>query len=148
MKAYKNIMVVSRSTKQCRKSVETAIAMANCMGASLTVLHVIHDPFSLEGWNLPVPNLEAEYEKMVQNIREKIGEMVADAKSNGMEVKELIREGVPHKEILRTAEEEQPDLILMSAHDEGRLEHIMFGRTNEAIIRRLPADLLLIKEGK
>ena len=148
MKAYRNIMVVSRSTRQCKKAVETAIAMANCMEARLTVLHVIHDPFSLEGWNLPVPNLEAEYQKMVEDIREKISQMVAEAKQNGMEVKELIREGVPHKEILRTSEEERPDLILMTAHDEGRLEHIMFGRTNEEIIRQLPADLLLVKEEK
>jgi nucleotide-binding universal stress UspA family protein len=146
--AYRNIMVVSRSTRQCRKSVETGISLAKAFGASLTVLHVIHDPFSLEGWNLPVPSLEAEYRKMVDDIRQQIHRRVAAAKEIGLEVNEQIREGVPHKEILQAVEQEKIDLVLMTAHDEGRLEHIMFGRTTDEIVRRLPADLLLVKEDR
>jgi nucleotide-binding universal stress UspA family protein len=37
------------------------------------------------------------------------------------------------------------DLILMLAHREGRLEHFLFGKTNDAIIRQLPATLMLVK---
>jgi nucleotide-binding universal stress UspA family protein len=37
------------------------------------------------------------------------------------------------------------DLILMLAHREGRLEHFLFGKTNDAIIRRLPATLMLVR---
>jgi nucleotide-binding universal stress UspA family protein len=146
MKGYRNIMVVSRSTRQCRKAVEAGISLAKANGAKLTVLHVIHDPFSLEGWNLPVPSLEAEYRKMVDDIREQIHRLVAAEKELGLEVREEIREGVPYKEILQTVEREQIDLVLMTAHDEGRLEHVMFGRTTDEIVRRLPADLLLVKE--
>ena len=146
MNGYRNIMVVSRSTRQCRKAVERGISLAKFYGARLTVLHVIHDPFSLEGWNLPVPSLEAEYRKMVEDIRRQIHRLVAAEKELGLEVNEQIREGVPHKEILTAVEEEKIDLVLMTAHDEGRLEHIMFGRTTDEIVRRLPADLLLVKE--
>ncbi len=145
---YRNILVVSRSTRECRKAVETGISLAKFYGARLTVLHVIHDPFSLEGWNLPVPSLEAEYRKMVEEIRRQIHRLVAAEKELGLEVNEEICEGVPHKEILRAVEREKIDLVLMTAHDEGRLEHIMFGRTTNEIVRRLPADLLLVKEGQ
>jgi nucleotide-binding universal stress UspA family protein len=33
----------------------------------------------------------------------------------------------------------------MLAHEEGRLEHFLFGKTNDAIIRRLPTTLMLVK---
>ena len=45
----------------------------------------------------------------------------------------------------RPVESENVDLILMLAHREGRLEHFLFGKTNDAIIRRLPATLMLVK---
>jgi nucleotide-binding universal stress UspA family protein len=146
MNEYRNIMVVSRSTRQCRKAVKIGISLAKAHGARLTILHVIHDPFSLEGWNLPVPSLEAEYRQMVDDIRKQIHRLAAAEEELGLEVQELIREGVPRKEILQTVEEENIDLVLLTAHDEGRLEHIMFGRTTDEIVRRLPTDLLLVKE--
>lgn len=146
MKTYQHILVVSRSTRQCRRAVETGISLARLYQAHLTVLHVIHDPFSLEGWNLPVPSLEAEYRKMVEDTRKEIDKMVAKEKERGLTVYLKIREGIPQEEILRAAEEDGADLILISSHEQGRLEHLMFGRTNEALIRRLPADLLLVRE--
>jgi len=33
----------------------------------------------------------------------------------------------------------------MLAHEEGRLEHFLFGNTNDAIIRQLPTTLMLVK---
>ena len=83
---------------------------------------------------------------MVDDIRKEIHRLVAAEEELGLEVQELIREGAPKKEILQTVEEKNIDLVLLTAHDEGRLEHIMFGRTTDEIVRRLPTDLLLVKE--
>jgi len=33
----------------------------------------------------------------------------------------------------------------MSAHEEGRLEHYMFGRTVEELTRKMPCSILLVK---
>jgi nucleotide-binding universal stress UspA family protein len=49
-------------------------------------------------------------------------------------------------EIEKVVESEKIDLIIMMAHEEGRLEHFLFGRTNEAIVRHLPATLMLVKK--
>ena len=34
----------------------------------------------------------------------------------------------------------------MPAHQENRLEHFLFGRINEAIIRRMPCSILLVRQ--
>ena len=53
----------------------------------------------------------------------------------GLDIKEIIKEGDPAEVILSTVKEEKIDLIIMLAHEEGHLEHFLFGRANEAIIQ-------------
>jgi nucleotide-binding universal stress UspA family protein len=146
MKTFENILVVSRSTKHCRKAVETGISLAHQYGAHLYLLHVIHDPFNLDGWNLPVPSFHDEYEKMVADARKGLDRMVKVEKDKGLPVTVFVKDGQPAEEITRVVKEEKIDLIVMLAHEEGRLEHFLFGRTNDAILRKLPASILLVKK--
>lgn len=146
MKPIKNILVVSRSTKHCREAVETGISLAHQYGAHLYLLHVIHDPFNLDGWNLPVPSFHEEYEKMVADARKGLDRMVKIEKDKGLPVTVQVKDGMPVEEIKKAVEEEKIDLIVMLAHEEGRLEHFLFGRTNDDILRQLPASILLVKK--
>ncbi len=50
MDAIKRILVVSRLTAHCRKAVHYGISLAIKHNASLFVIHVVHNPFGLEGW--------------------------------------------------------------------------------------------------
>jgi universal stress protein A len=146
MKTFKNILVVSRSTKHCHEAVETGISLAHQYGAHLYLLHVIHDPFNLEGWNLPAPSFHDEYEKMVVDARKGLDRMVKVEKDKGLPVTVWVKDGEPAEEIKKVADENKVDLIIMLAHEEGRLEHFLFGRTNDAILRKLPASILLVKK--
>jgi nucleotide-binding universal stress UspA family protein len=145
METFNNILVVSRSTQHCIKVLRAGISLARKYGARLHVLHIIHDPFNLDGWNLPVPSFENEYKKMVAKAQQELERMVAAEKAEGLVIDEWVRNGNPADEIQNVVESENVDLILMLAHREGRLEHFLFGKTNEEIIRRLPATLMLVK---
>jgi nucleotide-binding universal stress UspA family protein len=145
METFKNILVVSRSTRHCIKVLHTGIALARKFDARLHVLHIIHDPFSLDGWNLPVPSLEKEYKAMVTNARAEIDRIIQEEKAEGLVINEWVKDGKPVDAITQAVEKENVDLILMLAHREGRLEHFLFGKTNDAIIRKLPASLMLIR---
>lgn len=145
MEAFKNILVVSRSTEHCIRVLHQGISLARKYGAKLHILHIIHDPFSVNGWNLPVPSLEEEFNKMAATAREEIDRVVHAEKAEGLIITEWVKDGKPADEIQKVVESEHIDLILMLAHKEGRLEHFLFGKTNDAIIRRLPATLMLVK---
>lgn len=145
MEQFKNILVVSRSTRSCFNVLKTGISLARKFNAKLHLLHIIHDPFGLDGWNLPVPSFEEEYKKMVADTREKLHRMVQAQKAEGLVVNESIEDGTPVDSIQRMVEKEKIDLILMLGHKEGRIEHFLFGKTNDAIIRSLPATLMLVK---
>ena len=144
METFNNILVVSRSTSHCIKVLRIGIALARKFDAHLHVLHIIHDPFSLNGWNLPVPSLDEEYQAMVSRARKELDRMIQIEKAEGMVINEWVKDGNPVDAIAQAVENENIDLILMLAHREGRLEHFLFGKTNDAIIRKLPANLMLI----
>ena len=145
METFNNILVVSRSTQKCIKVLRKGISLARKYNAKLHVLHIIHDPFNLDGWNLPTPSFDEEYKNMVAKAREELNQMIKAERAEGMNIDERIRNGEPADEIQKVVESENVDLILMLAHKEGRLEHFLFGRTNDEIIRRLPATLMLVK---
>jgi nucleotide-binding universal stress UspA family protein len=144
MDDVKRILVVSRSTKHCRKAVHYGISLSKQYHASLYVVHVIHDPFSVDGWNLPIPSLEQEYEKLVQKTREDIDRIIKSEKADGLEITEWVRDGKPVDEIIKVVEDEKIDLIIMSAHEEGRFEHYLFGRAVEELTRKMPCSVLLV----
>lgn len=146
MEDIKRILVASRMTKFDRKAVHYGVSLAKKYGAELYLIHVLHDPFGIEGWNLPVPSLAADYQREIQKAKKMLDDMVAQERAKGLGVKELIKEGDPVEVILKTIKEERIDLLIMLAHEEGKLEHFLWGRTNEDIIRLMPCSVFLIKK--
>ncbi|MDD2735873.1 MAG: universal stress protein [Desulfuromonadaceae bacterium] len=47
--------------------------------------------------------------------------------------------------MVKVASNENIDLLVMPAHEEGRIEHALFGGENDAIIRMMPCSILLVK---
>jgi universal stress protein A len=138
------ILVVSRSTKYCKKALHYGISLAKHYNSKLYVLHVLHDPFSYDGWNLPIPSLKQEYEKLVQKAREDIDRIIKSEKADGLEITESVRDGKPVDEIMKVVRDEKIDLLIMLAHEEGRLEHYLFGRAIEELTRKMPCSIFLV----
>jgi nucleotide-binding universal stress UspA family protein len=133
-------------TMYCKKAVHYGISLAKKYGAALTIVHVIHDPFGIEGWNLPMPNLEKDYQNLLKKTRQQLDDIIASENKSGMHIEVLIREGEPTAEVLALVREKKIDLLIMLAHEEGRMEHFLFGRSNEALIRKMPCSVLLVKK--
>ena len=138
------ILVVSRSTKYCKKALHYGISLAKCYNSKLYVMHVLHDPFSYDGWNLPIPSLKQEYEELVQKAREEIDRIIKSEQADGLEITESVRDGKPVDEILKVVKDEKIDLIIMLAHEEGRFEHYLFGRAIEELTRKMPCSIFLV----
>ena len=138
------ILVVSRSTKECQKAVHYGVSLAKQFNSKLFVLHVLHDPFSVDGWNLPLPSLKQEYETLVKKARKEIDRIIKSEQAEGLEIVEWIRDGKPAEEVIAAVKKEKIDLVIMAAHEEGRFEHFLFGRTVEELTRKMPCSILLV----
>ncbi|MBI5558594.1 MAG: universal stress protein [Deltaproteobacteria bacterium] len=146
MGEYQRILVVVRMIQSCGKAIQSGVSLARKYGADLYVIHSIHNPFGLKGWGLGTRALALEYEKSILAARRKLSALVEAERTQGMSIKELVREGEPTEEILKTIEAEKIDLLVMLAHEEGHVEHFLFGRGNEELVRKMPCSIMLVKK--
>jgi len=128
------------------KAIHYGASLAKKYGAQLTVIHVIHDPFGIEGWNLPVPNLEKDYQNLLKRTRKELDTIIEKELAGGIAIDVMLKEGDPTKEILEAVKEKKIDLLVMLAHEEGHLEHFLFGRSNHELILKMPCSILFIKK--
>ena len=145
MEDIRQILVLAMDIKHSRKAVHHGAMLARNYGAELSVLHVVHDPFGAEGWNLPFLSIDEAYRNELREARADLAEIVGKEKEKGLPVTEMVREGRPLKVIFQVVNEKQVDLLIVPAHEEGRLEHFLFGSTTETIIRRMPCSVLLVR---
>ena len=146
MDDVKRILVVSRLTKECEKAVHYGMSLCKKYGAELNIIYVIHDPLLGGGWNLPIPAIEEAYRESREEAKKALDRIIGLEREKGTTITELIRDGEPSREVFKAVEEGKIDLLIMVSHEEGRLEHFLFGRTNERIIRKMPCSVLLVKK--
>jgi len=146
MNEYKRILVVSRMIQSCRKAIRLGVSLAQKYNAELYVIHSIYNPFSLRGWSLGTLSLAEEYENILRDAKQKLSALVESEKAKGMSIKELVREGEPTEEILKTIKQEKIDLLVMLAHEEGRMEALFFNHSNDELVRKMPCSIILVKQ--
>lgn len=150
MEEIKKILVVNYLTEYSRDALSHGVSLAKKFGSELAVLHVISNPVDMEAVNVPEFVWKGKEYKNYLSIREEYKEELDKAirhvVKGGFPVQELVTDKEePVEEIIRTVREEKIDLIVLLAQEEGRLEHMLFGSQNDALIRRLPCSILLVK---
>lgn len=146
MNEYKRMLVVSRMIQSSRKAIQVGVSLAHKFGAELYVIHSVFDPFSLKGWSLGNLALKNDYEKILVDAKRDLSALIASESSKGLAIKELVRQGEPTADILKTIEQEKIDLLVMHAHEEGQLEDLFFNRSNDELARKMPCSILLVKQ--
>lgn len=150
MEIIRHILVVSRMTQYCRYAVRYGVYLAKKHDAKLQVLHLVSNPADIKAVNAPAILFKEEELKNYKNIqreaKEELDKVIRQETRDGFAIKEMIRDGEPLKEIVKVVKEEKIDLLVTLAHEEGRLEHALFGGDNDAVIRRMPCSILLVKK--
>jgi universal stress protein A len=117
-----------------------ASSLARDTGATLVILHVEEPPLAYGGgelyYGIPEPNTEA------------LQKMLADVKPADPKVPYVHRmvTGDPATEIVRVAEEEQADIIVVGTHGRTGLTRLLMGSVAEQVIRRASCPVLTFKE--
>ncbi len=148
MKSFRRILVISRLIPHSRKAINLGVSIAHRYDAELYVLHLVSNPVGIMLLNAPGQFPEEEYKKYnnsLQEAKELLNTIIEQEKQKGYPITELVSDRDPIEETERVVIEEKIDLIIMSAHEEGRIEHALFGGENDTIVRRMPCSILLVK---
>ncbi len=115
-------------------AIEYAEALARRHDAELLVLHAEGLPLvGSEMADVTRAATERELARAAQHLRER-----------GLRVRTLLRPGAPIEEILRAAETERADLVVVGTHGRKGVGHVLLGSVAEHVVRAAPCPVLTV----
>ena len=147
MKQINKIIAPTDLSKLSCPAVRQALELAMERGAEVIVYHVIgsdgdwfDDDEELNPASALVPqHKERLHEFVKENFAELIGKVA---------IREVVEAGVPYNKIVKKAEEENADLIVMSTHGRTGIEQFMLGSVTAKVVARAACPVLSIRPAK
>jgi nucleotide-binding universal stress UspA family protein len=141
----RSILVPIDFSAHSKNALKYAIPLAEKFRALVHLVYVVEPtvyPADLGFGQVVLPGVEDELrekgaDELEQLILREIGGTVKAVSS--------VRTGSPHQEILREAEEQGVDLIVVATHGHSGVEHILFGSTADRIVRHAKCPVLTIR---
>ena len=114
--------------------------LAKQSSAELLILHIEEPPLAYGGGEL--------YYGLPEPSSERILEMLSDVcpSDHQLSFEHRLVMGDPATEIVRIAEEEQAELIVLGTHGRTGLSRILMGSVAEAVVRHAPCPVLIYRE--
>lgn len=136
----KKILLPTDGSDVVERAGEDAISMADVNGHDIIVLYVIDTSYlnSLPQKDLRdqlKEELKREGEEAVEKFKNKLEESQCQGHCKNINLITLIKEGKPAEVILKTADEEDVDLIIMGKSGKNGLEKLILGNTTERVVR-------------
>ena len=92
--------------------------------------------------------LRDEVRDFAKSIPRQIDKLIEEISCPNLNVKKIIRVGVPFQELNREIEVEQADLMVVGPKGHGNLAGVLFGSNAEKLFRHCPVPLLSIRSKK
>lgn len=122
-----------------------AVDLARQAGGEVTVLHVIdwvveEEPPAYAHFNVP------EYrEHLVREGRQRVHALIAEQGRPAGTIRDVVRLGKAHREILRLAADQPADLIVMGAQGRGGVGLALFGSATQQVVRAAHCPVLTVR---
>lgn len=145
MALYDRILVPTDGSTEGETAVAHAIDLAAAHDATVSAVYVINSASYI---GLPVESSWDGITEMLQtDARAAVESVEALGEQRGVPVETTIVEGSPSKEIVRTAESEDCDLIVMGTHGRGGIDRLLLGSVAEKVVRGSHIPVLTVRVG-
>lgn len=137
----KLLMVAVDETEQALWATQFAARLAGALQADVVLVHVMNPEAA------GASELASNEREYLAELRGRADQIFAAARSHfpsNINVQRLLREGNPAKEIIASAVEWEPALMVMGTHGRGRLATFLLGSTAEEVIRCAPCPVLTV----
>jgi len=130
-----------------------AAELAESLGSTLVILHVVHDPgeapgyYSIKGRGKQLRRMEDVAAEMLDDYSRKM-----QNKHSGLsalkDATTMLVVGLPVNRILESAEKIGARMIIMASQGRTGLAHVLLGSKAETVVRLAPIPVMIVKNGK
>ena len=151
---YKKILIATDGSEHTEKAITHAIELAKLTGARLHAVYVIsivspHATLEIKS-DPGTGTIDASIEGLKNILRQEgdkaIKYIEEQAKTEGVDVSKWILEGQPAKEILKLAEEESIDMIVMGTLGRSGIEKFLLGSVADKVVRGSKVPVLVVRK--
>lgn len=144
MPAIKKILCALDLSQHSTSVAEYAVSMAKAFGAEVTVVYAAPALTQYVGFHVPPSSIENFVGEIVsgaeKTMEEFVGKHFAGVKAEGKVVN-----GYAAEEILKLAETDGADLIIMGTHGRKGIDRILFGSVAEKIVKSSPIPVMTVR---
>lgn len=142
MSEYQKIMVAVDLGEHSAVVARRAAGMAQLCSATLTVLHIVnHRPPPMDIANVMPPYDEVRH-KLVDVAQRQLSDLIERSALPGAHT--MVTTGRPKEEIVRIAEHEKVDLIVVGAHGRHGITGLL-GSTVDRVLHQASCDVLVVR---
>ncbi|MFB6156076.1 MAG: universal stress protein [Haloferacaceae archaeon] len=143
MGLYDRILVPTDGSEGVERAVDHAIELALEHGAEIHAIYVVN-PAHFSG--IPMEGTVEGVSELYREDAEAAVEAVAErCRDRGVEVEPVVAEGTPSAEIVRYAERNDCDVVVMGTHGRGGIDRLLLGSVAEKVVRASEVPVLTIQ---
>ncbi len=148
---FKRILCAIDFSGSSMHALTYAMSLAQEADAHLTVMHVLELPpdLPLEAPE-PAPAWIRGFREYValaeEERRARLRDAIPDSVRAYCTVDTVLTTGKTYREILRVAEEQQADLLVIGIHGRGAIDRLLFGSTAQHLVRQASCPVLTLRQ--
>lgn len=143
MTLYDRILVPTDGSSEGERAVAHALDVAAVHGASVLAVYVV-DTARYAGMPME-SSWEGVGELLRSDAREAVKRVAEAAAGTGVDVETAVIDGSPSREIIRSAERNGCDLIVMGTHGRGGIDRLLLGSVAEKVVRGASVPVLTVR---
>jgi nucleotide-binding universal stress UspA family protein len=142
---FRRILCPHDFSPASQRALEYATTLGGEGAATVTVLHVV------EWYPDAAPTVRvtaADYERyLAHGARERLEGLLPSNPPVGCELRAMVKEGKPHREILAAARELRSDIIVLGGQVPNAFDQALFGSNVSKVVRDAPCPVLRVRVG-
>lgn len=147
MLSIQKILCPTDFSEPSYRGVETANELASHFNAELILINVIPPPLPLGAPGVPASyKMEEYYRDMTEFAEESLEHLKQEKISDEVKVRTIVEKGNVPDEIVKHADSEKTDIIVISTHGWSGWRHLIFGSVAEKVIRLARCRVLAVPQ--
>jgi nucleotide-binding universal stress UspA family protein len=144
-KAFRHVLAPTDFSEPSAAALAYAVNLAEAFDAQLTILHVIEPDFETGALSYGIqPDLARYVEKAQKVAMDKLEAWAKRVSECDVEI--LLKRGTASVEIVRTAVEDECDVIVIGTHGRTGFRDLIFGSTAERVVRKAHCPVLTVRD--
>ncbi len=140
---FQNIVIATDGSENSLKAISCGIEIAKLSGATVHVIHVVDTPSAIS--DVWTAGKDMIHEMMISDGKKIISKAKKIVEDSGVEVRDVLLYGHPSEEIIKFAENNNMDLIVMGTLGKTGLDRFLMGSVAEKVVRYSKVNVMVVR---